>query len=103
MASPSCKVWVWRRGVFQSGAPRGTPKPGGRFGVLGDPDRLGRIQTPRNSLPGVGCGCIRLRLVLLGLFACLVLALAGCATPQINRPANPRPFDFQRDTFAFAN
>jgi hypothetical protein len=35
--------------------------------------------------------------------ACALLLLSGCAIKPILEPANTRPFDFKRDTFAYAN
>jgi hypothetical protein len=50
------------------------------------------------ELPYVGCYSVGL--LLLGLVGILV---SGCASTRDPAPSTRRPFDFQRDTFAFAN
>jgi len=34
---------------------------------------------------------------------CAIVALCGCSTPTAFKPSVSRPFDFQKDTFAYAN
>jgi len=77
----------------------GNPKPEGRMEYFG----FDHSDFIRHSSPALDLSEFVIRYLFYSLLLLAALLQSGCATSRRAEPVSSRPFDFQRDTFAYSN